>query len=167
MVVVGTCPDLGVVTAIPQPLRTVVRQWGLRLAAAQAIATRAAGGTPVPLADLLAREFLAAPDRMFSADRYHPSAAGYELAAQILLPGARRGLGEWGSVRFPTPPAVSESPRTTSGRADAGRLNGPLGADEAGRLDVRPVHAVEVRLRADLRWRNVRSRNLTKLARPT
>ncbi|WP_207843382.1 SGNH/GDSL hydrolase family protein [Williamsia soli] len=107
LVVVGTCPDLGVIAAIPQPLRTVIRQYGLRLAAAQAIETRAAGGTPVPLADLLAREFLAAPDRMLSADRYHPSAAGYELAAQILLPAVLAGLGEWGSGPLPEPPEVS------------------------------------------------------------
>ena len=32
-VVVGTCPDLGVISAIPQPLRAVLRLWGLRLAA--------------------------------------------------------------------------------------------------------------------------------------
>jgi lysophospholipase L1-like esterase len=107
LVVVGTCPDLGVIAAIPQPLRTVIRQYGLRLASAQAIETRAAGGTPVPLADLLAREFLAAPDRMLSADRYHPSAAGYELAAQILLPAVLAGLGEWGSGPLPEPPEVS------------------------------------------------------------
>ena len=106
-VVVGTCPDLGVVAMIPQPLRTVIRQWGLRLAAAQAVETTAAGGKPVPLADLLAREFLAAPDRMLSADNYHPSAAGYELAAQTLLPAVLAAVGEWGSGPLPDPPEVS------------------------------------------------------------
>lgn len=106
-VVVGTCPDLGVIAAIPQPLRTVIRQYGLRLASAQSIETRAAGGTPVPLADLLAREFLAAPERMLSADNYHPSAAGYELAAQTLLPAVLAGLGEWGTGPLPKPPEVS------------------------------------------------------------
>ncbi|WP_374237962.1 SGNH/GDSL hydrolase family protein, partial [Gordonia sp. 'Campus'] len=34
-VIVGTCPDFGVVTAIPQPLRSVLRRWGLVLASAQ------------------------------------------------------------------------------------------------------------------------------------
>lgn len=106
-VVVGTCPDLGVVAMIPQPLRTVIRQWGLRLAAAQAVETTAAGGKPVPLADLLAREFLAAPDRMLSADNYHPSAAGYELAARTLLPAVLAAVGEWGSGPLPDPPEVS------------------------------------------------------------
>ncbi|SNT41790.1 SGNH/GDSL hydrolase family protein [Rhodococcoides kyotonense] len=107
VVVVGTCPDLGVVTAIPQPLRTVVRNWGLRLARAQTAATLAAGGHPVALADLLAPEFLAAPDTMFSADRFHPSAAGYELAAQQLLPVLAAALGEWNGGPLPELPQVS------------------------------------------------------------
>lgn len=107
VVVVGTCPDLGVVTAIPQPLRTVVREWGHRLAAAQASATRAAGGHPVPLADLLAKEFLASPDTMFSADRFHPSAAGYELAARQIVPVLAAALGEWTGGPLPDLPQVS------------------------------------------------------------
>ena len=61
VVVVGTCPDFGVITAIPQPLRTVSRYLGLRLARAQAGAVRAAGGVPVPFADLMAPEFTAGP----------------------------------------------------------------------------------------------------------
>lgn len=108
VVVVGTCPDLGVVTAIPQPLRSVVRTWGHRLARAQTSATLAAGGHPVALADLLAPEFLAAPDRMFSADRFHPSAAGYELAAQQVLPVLAAALGEWAGGPLPTLPTVSD-----------------------------------------------------------
>ena len=44
VVVVGTCPDFGVITAIPQPLRWVARSRGLRLARAQASAVRSAGG---------------------------------------------------------------------------------------------------------------------------
>ena len=54
VVVVGTCPDFGVITAIPQPLRWVARSRGLRLARAQASAVRSAGGVPVPFSDLLA-----------------------------------------------------------------------------------------------------------------
>ncbi|SDE16973.1 SGNH/GDSL hydrolase family protein [Rhodococcus tukisamuensis] len=109
VVVVGTCPDLGVVTAIPQPLRTVVREWGHRLARAQATAVLTNGGHPVPLADLLAPEFLAAPDDMFSADRFHPSAAGYDLAARQLLPVLAAALGEWDGGPLPDLPAVSEA----------------------------------------------------------
>ena len=94
IVVVGTCPDFGVVTAIPQPLRTVARTLGLRLARAQAGAVRAAGGVPVPFSDLLAPEFLKAPQVLFSHDMFHPSAAGYQLAAQQLLPALCNALGE-------------------------------------------------------------------------
>ena len=44
VVVVGTCPDFGVITAIPQPLRYAARTRGLQLARAQAGAVRSAGG---------------------------------------------------------------------------------------------------------------------------
>ncbi|MGV9710645.1 SGNH/GDSL hydrolase family protein [Gordonia sp. NPDC003424] len=108
-VVVGTCPDFGVITAIPQPLRTVLRRWGLQLAAAQRNAVRAAGGRAVPMADLLAKEFLAKPEHMFSPDQYHPSAAGYALAADILIPEVLAAIGEWGPAPLPEPPEVSES----------------------------------------------------------
>jgi len=95
VVVVGTCPDFGVITAIPQPLRSVARSRGLRLARAQASAVRAAGGIPVPFADLLAPEFRKAPQELFSDDMFHPSAAGYALAAKQLLPALCNALGEY------------------------------------------------------------------------
>ena len=92
---VGTCPDFGVISAIPQPLRAFARRQGLRLARAQAAAVRAAGGVPVPFSDLLAPEFYKAPDLLFSEDMFHPSAAGYALAAKQLLPAVCTALGEW------------------------------------------------------------------------
>lgn len=95
VVVVGTCPDFGVITAIPQPLRWFTRSRGLRLARAQSAAVRASDGLPVPLADLLTPEFQLAPEVLFSDDQFHPSAAGYLLAAQQLLPGLCYVLGEW------------------------------------------------------------------------
>lgn len=93
VVVVGTCPDFGVITAIPQPLRWVARSQGLRLARAQAAAVRAAGGIPVPFSDLLAPHFYETPELLFSQDMFHPSAAGYELAATQLLPALCSELG--------------------------------------------------------------------------
>jgi lysophospholipase L1-like esterase len=93
VVVVGTCPDFGVITAIPQPLRWVARYLGLRLARSQAASVRAAGGVPVPFSDLLTPEFQKAPDVLFSPDMFHPSAAGYALAAQQLLPALHAELG--------------------------------------------------------------------------
>ncbi|MGC0362856.1 lysophospholipase L1-like esterase [Rhodococcus sp. 27YEA15] len=127
VVVVGTCPDLGVVTAIPQPLRSVVREWGRRLAAAQSTATRTAGGHPVPLADLLAKEFLASPDTMFSADRFHPSAAGYELAARQIVPVLASALGEWRGGPLPVLPDVSAAAQARTFAARLARMLTHLG----------------------------------------
>ncbi|MGV9671820.1 SGNH/GDSL hydrolase family protein [Gordonia sp. NPDC003504] len=112
-VVVGTCPDLGAITAIPQPLRTVLRLWGARLAARQKAAVRGAGGRPVPLADLLTDHFRQSPDRMFSVDRFHPSADGYELAADILLPETLAAIGEWGPAPLPRLPEVSPTVKSS------------------------------------------------------
>ncbi len=85
-VVVGTCPDLGAVRPIPQPLRALARTVSLTLARRQRDAVRRADGLPVPLADVLARELLIQPDALFSRDRFHPSAAGYHAACSVLLP---------------------------------------------------------------------------------
>jgi lysophospholipase L1-like esterase len=94
VVVVGTCPDLGVISAIPQPLRSLAHARGSQLARAQAGAVRAAGGIPVPLAQLLDADFRAKPEQMFSPDGFHPSAAAYALAAQHLLVALLDALGE-------------------------------------------------------------------------
>lgn len=95
VVVVGTCPDFGVITSIAQPLRWAARARGRRLARAQAVAVKAAGGIPVPFADLLAPEFQQAPELLFSEDQYHPSAAGYALTANQLIPALLVALGEY------------------------------------------------------------------------
>jgi lysophospholipase L1-like esterase len=110
VVVVGTCPDLGVIGAIPQPLRSLAHARTSQLARAQAAAARAAGGVPVPLAQLLAPQFRAAPEVMFSADGFHPSAAAYALAADALLVALTDVLGI--EVQSPTPdvPAPAGAP---------------------------------------------------------
>jgi lysophospholipase L1-like esterase len=84
-VVVATCPDFGVIAPIPQPLRAVLTRWSRGLAAAQARAVRAAGGTPVAMAQLVSPFFRGKPD-LFFADGFHPSAAGYRTAVGALLP---------------------------------------------------------------------------------
>ena len=86
-VVVGTCPDFGVITAIPQPLRSVLSAWSLRLAVLQERAVADVGGRPVALARLVSPQFVGQPD-LFAADRFHPSGAGYDRAMQVLLPAA-------------------------------------------------------------------------------
>ncbi|RNL61398.1 SGNH/GDSL hydrolase family protein [Nocardioides marmoriginsengisoli] len=92
-VVVGTCPDLGTVRPIPQPLRQVARRWSRRLAAAQTIAVVEAGGRTVSLGSILGPEFDAAPAVLFGPDRFHPSAAGYAWMVGVLLPSALAALG--------------------------------------------------------------------------
>lgn len=104
-VVVGTCPDLGTIRPIRQPLRWICRRWSRELAAAQTIATVQAGGRTVSLGDLLGPDFLAAPDELFSSDHFHPSPAGYAKAVAAILPTVASvlgGLGELADVREPT-----------------------------------------------------------------
>ncbi len=91
-VVVGTCPDLGTVEPIAQPLRYVATRLSRELAAAQTIAVVEAGGRTVSLGDLLGPEFRSMPHLMFSADRFHPSSAGYARAAEALLPSVLAAL---------------------------------------------------------------------------
>ncbi len=52
-VVVGTCPDLGTVRPIGQPLRWLTRRWSRQLAAAQTVAVIEEGGRTVAFADVL------------------------------------------------------------------------------------------------------------------
>jgi len=85
-VVVGTCPDLGALQPVAQPLRALARRWSRDLAAAQTVAVVTAGGRTVSLGDILGPEFEQRPHEMFSHDRFHPSAAGYARAAAVLLP---------------------------------------------------------------------------------
>jgi lysophospholipase L1-like esterase len=96
-VVVGTCPDLGTIEPVPQPLRLLIRRWSRDLAAAQTVAVVEAGGRTVSLGDLLGPEFASSPAEMFSKDRFHPSAAGYARAAAALLPSVCAALGVWGA----------------------------------------------------------------------
>jgi lysophospholipase L1-like esterase len=94
-VVVGTCPDLGTVEPVPQPLRWIARRSSRALAAAQTIAVVEAGGRSVSLGDILGPEFEASPAEMFGPDRFHPSVAGYASAAAALLPTLCASLEVW------------------------------------------------------------------------
>lgn len=92
-VVVGTCPDIGTIKPIRQPLRWVARRLSRQLAAAQTIGVVEAGGRSVSLGNLLGPDFDAYPERMFAYDRFHPSDHGYAMAAQVLLPSVLDSLG--------------------------------------------------------------------------
>ena len=84
-VVVGTCPDLGAVRAIAQPLRQLVGWYGRRMARAQAGAARAAGASVVDLAGQVGPVFRADAG-MLCHDGFHPSADGYRVMAYALYP---------------------------------------------------------------------------------
>ncbi|MFI6484170.1 SGNH/GDSL hydrolase family protein [Nonomuraea sp. NPDC050663] len=98
-VVVGTCPDLGTVRPIAQPLRWVTRRWSRQLAAAQTIAVVEAGGRTVAFADILGPEFATNPGEMFGPDRFHPSDRGYAQAAYAVLPSVCAALELWPEPR--------------------------------------------------------------------
>ncbi|MET9417075.1 SGNH/GDSL hydrolase family protein [Streptomyces klenkii] len=94
-VVAGTCPDLGTIEPVYQPLRWVARRLSRQLAAAQTIAVIEAGGRTVSLGDLLGPEFAANPRELFGPDNFHPSAEGYATAAMAVLPTLCAALGLW------------------------------------------------------------------------
>ncbi len=94
-VVVGTCPDLGTIEPVYQPLRWLARRASRQLAAAQTIGSVEQGGRTVSLGDLLGPEFEANPRELFGPDNYHPSAEGYATAAMALLPTLCAVLGLW------------------------------------------------------------------------
>lgn len=93
-VVVATCPDLGTIRPVRQPLRFIARRWSRQLAALQTVAVVKAGGRTVSLGAILGPTFDREPS-MFSADEFHPSAEGYAAAAAVLLPTSAAALGLW------------------------------------------------------------------------
>ncbi|GAA3191600.1 SGNH/GDSL hydrolase family protein [Streptomyces ramulosus] len=102
-VVVGTCPDMGTIEPVYQPLRWVARRLSRQLAAAQTIGVVENGGRTVSLGDLLGPEFEARPRELFGPDNYHPSAEGYATAAMAVLPTLCASLGLWPEGEHPEP----------------------------------------------------------------
>ena len=85
-VVVGTCPDLGALRPVPQPLRALGSQMSRQLAAAQAAVAERSGARAVSLRRAVGAVFFDKPDEMFGVDSFHPSALGYRHMAEALLP---------------------------------------------------------------------------------
>ncbi|CAL9454226.1 hypothetical protein SUDANB120_02504 [Streptomyces sp. enrichment culture] len=94
-VVVGTCPDLGTIEPVYQPLRWLARRVSRQLAAAQTIGAVSLGARTISMGDLLGPEFAANPREMFGPDSYHPSAEGYATAAMAILPTVCAALSLW------------------------------------------------------------------------
>ena len=84
-VVVAPAPDLSAVPHVPVALRTAVRAAGEFLRQRQETAVLAEGGRIADPDQRASRAFAADPS-LFSADRFHPSSAGYAVIADSLLP---------------------------------------------------------------------------------
>ncbi|MEU4093768.1 SGNH/GDSL hydrolase family protein [Streptomyces sp. NPDC026673] len=139
-VIVGTCPDLGTIEPVYQPLRWIARRLSRQLAAAQTIAVVGLGGRTVSLGDLLGPEFESRPREMFGPDNYHPSAEGYATAAMAMLPTLCSAFGLWpeederpdarrGEGFLPVAQAAAEAAGEagTEVTAAAGTVSGPRG----------------------------------------
>ncbi|CNF25789.1 lipolytic enzyme%2C G-D-S-L [Mycobacterium tuberculosis] len=131
-VVVGTCPDLGSVKPLMQPLRWFARRACRQLAAAQTIAVIEHGGRSVSLGDLLGREFAADPLSMFSEDRYHPSARGYAAAAAAILPSVAAALGLEPDLPGETARPVSLAAAEAAERAGTEVTGASVAGDDRG-----------------------------------
>ncbi len=84
-VVVAPAPDLSAVPHVPVFLRDAVRADGESLRVQQMVAVRDEGGHVADPDQRASRAFTTDPS-LFSADRFHPSSAGYAVIADSLLP---------------------------------------------------------------------------------
>jgi lysophospholipase L1-like esterase len=107
VVVVGTCPDLGTVKPLLQPLRTYAARLSRRLAQAQTVCVVENGGIAVSLGDLLGEMFDTEP-HLWSADRFHPSADGYRRIVDAILPSLLESLGVDIAVSVPVSESVQD-----------------------------------------------------------
>lgn len=90
-VVVASCPDLGVIKPMRQPLRRLAGVWSRTLAREQEKATTRAGGVPVSLSKLVTPAFYTDPE-LFYVDGFHPSGQGYARAVAALQPAVNKLL---------------------------------------------------------------------------
>jgi lysophospholipase L1-like esterase len=92
-VVVAPAPDLSMVPHVPVALRPVVQAASAELRARQTEVATALGARVADADGATSRAFHDDPARMFSADRFHPSSAGYEVIAAALLPEVLAAAG--------------------------------------------------------------------------
>ncbi|WP_369131911.1 SGNH/GDSL hydrolase family protein [Modestobacter sp. I12A-02662] len=84
-VLVVPTPDMSSVAWVPPAFRSVVAGICDQARARQIRAAEAAGAAVAVVAPEVSRRFAAEP-ALFSADRFHPSSAGYALVAEALAP---------------------------------------------------------------------------------
>ncbi|PPK94721.1 lysophospholipase L1-like esterase [Kineococcus xinjiangensis] len=87
-VVVVPAPDLSVVSHVPPALQDLVRAASAAMRSAQSAAAAAEGARIADPGPRAAAAFASDPG-LFSADRFHPSSAGYALIAEAVLPVVR------------------------------------------------------------------------------
>lgn len=84
-VVVAPAPDLSAVPHVPVFLREAVRMASASLRAQQSAVVLQEGGHVADCDERASRAFASDPS-LFSADRFHPSDAGYAVIADAILP---------------------------------------------------------------------------------
>jgi lysophospholipase L1-like esterase len=97
-VVLAPAPDLSVVPHVPVAMRPLVRLASDRLRAAQVQAMQEHGGRIADAGSTTSASF-AADASLFSADRFHPSSAGYRVIADALAPEVLRAARVAASAR--------------------------------------------------------------------
>lgn len=158
-VIVGTCPDLGTVRPIAQPLRAYARRLSRKMAREQTVAVVRAGGRTVSLGDLLGPIF-AKRAEMFSADRFHPSEEGYQEAALAVLPSALDALGLDTRARSASPFTTRRSKPLEKAAAQAAARPG----SEVAPTQARPITALATRAGSWARLRRRRAEQSVELA---
>lgn len=92
-VVVAPAPDLSAVPWVPEQMRAIVRAGSARLREAQTRVALEEGARVADVDGSTAAAF-ASDVRLFSADRFHPSSAGYELIAAALSPAVHAAAAD-------------------------------------------------------------------------
>jgi lysophospholipase L1-like esterase len=87
-VVVAPAPDLSVLPWVPVEMRDIVRAGSRLLHDAQSRVAASAGARVADIGITSAAGFAVDPG-LFSADRFHPSSAGYAVIASALVPVVR------------------------------------------------------------------------------
>jgi lysophospholipase L1-like esterase len=84
-VVVAPAPDLSAVPHVPAAFRPLVQAASEQLRTQQAVVVLRHGGRVADRDQVASRAFVRDPT-LFSADRFHPSSAGYAVIAASILP---------------------------------------------------------------------------------
>lgn len=90
-VVVATCPEMGAPNFL-RPLRDIVSWRSRGVAAKSERAATRAGGLTVDLSREAGPVFRRDPQRLHASDEFHPSAAGYRVWADAIVPVVKRAV---------------------------------------------------------------------------